>query len=274
MHVPHAVAPEWVGKSALHNIYGDTLRELDWHMNRTYSMLLEEGVVNNTLFIYTSDNGPWNFKCDLAGNQGPFSGAWQWSPEGGNGGGTGKFTTWEAGHRVPFLAHWPGRIAPRRSRALTSNLDLLPTLMSLIGVTLPSDRSFDGEDIGLVLFDGSEQGHTFLFHPDQNGTLTAMRYGRYKAFYQTYSAQACGGKWVPGPVTDHYPPLVFDLHVDEGESHPIEVNATLLAVLDQALAEKRKDIRTTSQSKPDFRDGGLEDRPCCDAGHIVCRCKN
>ena len=273
MHVPHAVAPEWVGKGALHNVYGDTLRELDWHMNRTFSLLVEEGVVNDTLFIYTSDNGPWNYKCDLAGNWGPFSGAWQWSVEGGNGGGTGKFTTWEAGHRVPFLAHWPGRIPPRRSRALTSNLDLLPTLLSLIDVPLPTNRSFDGQDIGAVLFDGSEQGHTFLFHPDQNGTLTAMRYQQYKAFYQTYSAAACGAG-VQSPVRDHYPPLVFDLSADEGESHPISVSADLLAVLDKALAAKRADIASTPRSKPDYRQGDLDDRPCCDAGHIVCRCTN
>ena len=275
MHVPHAVAPRWVGKSSVPNIYGDTLRELDWHMNRTFTTLVEEGVLNNTLFIYTSDNGPWSAKCDLAGNEGPFSGAWQWSLEGGGGGGTAKFTTWEGGHRVPFLAHWPGRIVPRRSRALTSNLDLVPTLLALIDVPLPTDRSFDGVDLGPVLFDGSEKGHSTLFHPDQNGTLTAMRYGQYKAYYQTYSANnggACGGKQTP--VRDHYPPLVFDLSVDEGEGHPIEVSADLLKALDDALREKREDIASTPRSKPDFRDGGLEDRPCCDAGHIVCRCKN
>ena len=275
MHVPHAVAPEWIGSSKLHNIYGDTLRELDWHMNRTFHVLEEEGVINNTLFIYTSDNGPWSFECDLAGNQGPFSGAWQWSPDGGQGGGTAKFTTWEAGHRVPFLAHWPGRIEPRRSRALTSNLDLLPTLMSLIDVDLPTDRSFDGQDISNVLFDGSEDGHTLLFHPDQNGTLTAMRYKHFKAYYQTYSASgggACGGQTTP--VRDHYPPLVFDLSADEAESRPIKVDADLLAILDKALAAKKHDVENTVRSRPDFRDGGMEDRPCCDAGHIVCRCKN
>ena len=179
---------------------------------------------------------------------------------------------WEAGHHVPFFAHWPGRITPGRSRALTSNLDLVPTLLALANVSLPSDRSFDGVDLGPALFDGSEQAHTFLFHPDQNGSLTAMRYSQYKALYQTYSAYdgACGGKVTP--VRDHYPPLVFDLSVDPGEAHPIEVSKELLATLDAARSEKLRDIASTPRSTPDYRPGDLDDRPCCDAGHIVCRC--
>ena len=170
------------------------------------------------------------------------------------------------------MAHWPGKITPGRSRPLTSNLDMVPTLLALANVSLPTDRSFDGVDLGPVLFDGANVGHTVLFHPDQNGSLTAMRYGSYKAYYQSYSASdgACGG-WVT-PVRDHYPPLVFDLSVDEGEAHPIAVNATLLAILDNARAAKLKDIASTPRSVPDYGQGTTDDRPCCDAGHIVCRC--
>ena len=95
MHVPHGFAPRWINKSAEKSVYGDTLRELDWHMNRTYHVLVEEGVVDDTLFIFTSDNGPWQAKCGLAGNMGPFTGAWQTLPEpyGGGGGGSAKFTS-------------------------------------------------------------------------------------------------------------------------------------------------------------------------------------
>ena len=100
MHVPHATAPRWVGSSAEPTVYGDTLRELDWHINRTYQALVDEGVVNNTLFIFTSDNGPWSAKCGLAGHQGPFSGAWQTlpTPYGGGGGGAAKFTSQRTQH--------------------------------------------------------------------------------------------------------------------------------------------------------------------------------
>ena len=100
MHVPHATAPRWVGSSAESSVYGDTLRELDWHMNRTYQVLVDEGVVDDTLFIFTSDNGPWSAKCGLAGNQGPFAGAWQTlpAPYGGGGGGSAKFTSQQTTH--------------------------------------------------------------------------------------------------------------------------------------------------------------------------------
>jgi len=155
---------------------------------------------------------------------------------------------------------------------LTSNLDLVPTLLSLTNVSLPTDRSFDGQSIAPTLFDGNDTAHTFLFHPDQNGSLTAMRYHTYKALYQTYSANdgACGGRVTP--VRDHYPPLVFDLSRDEGEGYPIEVSKELLRVLDEAREAKLNDIHSTPRSTPDYRQGTLDDRPCCDAAHIVCRC--
>ena len=179
---------------------------------------------------------------------------------------------WEAGHRVPFLAHWPSRIKPRRTTALTSNLDLVPTLLALTNVTLPTDRSFDGMDIASVLFDGSDAAHDHLFHQDQNGTLTALRVGSLKAYYQSYAAMdgACGGTLAP--VLDHYPPLVFNLSVDLAETHPIDVSDELLAQMDGLLAEKRADIESTARTVADYRSGSLDERPCCDAGHIVCRC--
>ena len=105
MHVPHATSPRWVGSSAEQSVYGDTLRELDWHMNRTYHVLVQEGVVDDTLFVFTSDNGPWSAKCGLAGNQGPFAGAWQTLPVpyGGGGGGSAKFTSQ---HSNTAHTHW------------------------------------------------------------------------------------------------------------------------------------------------------------------------
>lgn len=57
MHVPHATAPEWVGKGSASSVYTDTLRELDHHLNLTFHVLIDEGILNNTLFIFTSDNG-------------------------------------------------------------------------------------------------------------------------------------------------------------------------------------------------------------------------
>jgi arylsulfatase G len=149
---------------------------------------------------------------------------------------------------------------------------MMPTIANLAGFTLPSNRSYDGIDIGRVLFDGSDQGHEFLFHPDQNGTLSAIRYNQYKAYYTTYSAPdgACGGR--RGLNIDHKPPLIFDLSRDLAESTPIEVSQSVYDAIDQALQAKVNDIASTPHTKVDYRTGGMDARACCDAGHIVCRC--
>jgi arylsulfatase G len=275
MHVPHDYAQRFKNSSVEPSIYGDTLRELDYHVNQTYQVLKDLGILNQTLLIFTSDNGPWAVKCELGGSQGPFVGAWQEAPlpYGGGGGSAAKLTTWEAGHRVPFIAHWAGMIKPGTvSNAIGSNLDMMPTIANLAGYTLPSNRSYDGIDISRVLFDGSDQGHEFLFHPDQNGTLSAIRYNQYKAYYTTYSAPggACGGQ--EGLNIDHKPPLIFDLTHDLAESTPIEVSQSVYDAIDQALQAKVNDIASTPHTKVDYRIGGEDARACCDAGHIVCRC--
>jgi arylsulfatase G len=275
MHVPHDYAQKFKNTSVMPSIYGDTLRELDYHVNQTYQLLTDLGVLNQTLLIFTSDNGPWSSKCHLAGSQGPFTGIWQDLPlpYGGGGGGTAKFTTWEAGHRVPFIAHWPGMIKPGTiSSAIGSNLDMMPTIAHLAGFNLPLNRSFDGIDLSPVLFDGSNQGHEYLFHPDQFGVLSAVRYNQYKAYYTTCPAidGACGGN--EGTLINHKPPLIFDLSRDLAESTPIVVPQSVYDAIDQALEAKLEDIASTSHTKVDYRIGGLDARACCDAGHIVCRC--
>ena len=274
MHVPIDIAPRWKNSSETHTLYHDALREMDNHVRTIYQTLVNIDVINNTLFIFTSDNGPWRYKCDLAGSEGPFNGSWQRSANGGGGGSTFKFTTWEGGHRVPFLAHWPGRIKPRVSSALASHLDMVPTLLSLTNVTLPKDRSFDGMNLSPVFFDGSDAGHETLFHPDDLGHLTAVRYHQYKAFYRTYPASDgdCGGK--VGKIMTHSPPLIFDLSVDLAESAPITPSQAVYDAIDAALKAKQMDIATTPRSVPDYSAGGLEDRACCNAAHIVCRCSD
>jgi hypothetical protein len=149
---------------------------------------------------------------------------------------------------------------------------MMPTIAHLAGFTLPTNRSFDGIDLSPVLFDGSDQGHEFLFHPDILGILSAVRYNQYKAFYATYPAMdgACGGK--EGYALPHKPPLIFDLSRDLAESTPIVVSQSIYDAIEQALQAKLKDIQSTPRTMVDYREGGFDERACCDAGHIVCRC--
>lgn len=112
--------------------------------------------------------GPPEDQCDWGGSKGPFLGAWQ--KTGQNGGSAGKISSWEAGHREVGVVSWPGTIKGSVvSHVLASSLDIVPTVAKLAGVTLPTDRVFDGKDLGPVLFSenpgafGPDGHHAALF---------------------------------------------------------------------------------------------------------------
>jgi len=267
IHVPHAHADRWAHSSHKNTTFFDTLRELDNHVGEIISMLTDLGVENNTFVFLTADNGPWVVKCQLAGSQGPFQGIWQFTN--GGGGSTGKDTVWEAGHRVLGLAYWPTKIKPGISHAIGSSLDLLPTIASLSGITLPTDRSFDGIDISPILFDGATTGHTTLFHPfDQS--IDAVRYNQYKLFYTTRSQPGCGSDET-GPKI-HNPPLVFDLSVDPYESTPLDpAPQDVIDDATGALNAFLKDVQTTPHTVTDFSTNANA-QACCNKTNSNCRC--
>ncbi|XP_042363766.1 arylsulfatase G isoform X2 [Plectropomus leopardus] len=192
MHVPLA-PPLSPGASAAatrrpddDTVYSASLREMDSLVGAVKNAS-DDTDKDNTLIWFTGDNGPWEQKCQYAGSAGPFMGKWQTS----RGGGSAKRTTWEAGHRVPTVAYWPGRIpANTTSSALLSGMDIFSTLLSLAGVTPPSDRRYDGIDATKILLHGEHIGHEFLFHPNSGaagkfGDLQTVRTQKHKAFYIT-----------------------------------------------------------------------------------------
>jgi hypothetical protein len=267
IHAPLYFDSRWAGTSKQKTVYGDTLREMDYQVGALHASLEAAGVLDNTLIIYSSDNGPWDVVCYLGGNPGPFNGTWQKSASGGGGGATSKLTTWEAGHRVPAIAYWKGKIKEGQvSAALGSHLDILPTFLALAGAKLPGDRQFDGQDLSPVLFDGAEALHDTLFHAQiTDGHLTSMRYHQYKAFWRTYAVASCND-------TNHgkvhlYPtekPLVFDLSVDPAEAHPLEdVDPRLYHTLAGLHKQKMDDINRTPHTHANFTLGGAKNWPCC-----------
>ncbi|PSN36850.1 hypothetical protein C0J52_14969 [Blattella germanica] len=137
MHVPLAHADRYENITG-RGVYADTLREMDGLVESIISVVRETD--NNTLIWFTSDNGPWEVKCQYAGSVGPFIGMWQESPEGGGGGSSAKTTIWEAGHRVPSILYWPGHI----------EMSVVPLLfrdcIDDFRRPLGRDRSFFGED--------------------------------------------------------------------------------------------------------------------------------
>ncbi|MBI1372497.1 MAG: sulfatase-like hydrolase/transferase [Phycisphaera sp.] len=133
-HLPLHASEAFVGKSR-RGIYGDAIQELDWSTGEVLKTLKALGLDDNTLVIFTSDNGP---NLSKMGSAGPLRG--------------GKGTTYEGGTRVPFIARWPGRIpAGRETGEPITVMDLLPTLVKLAGGAAPSDRVIDGKDIWPLL---------------------------------------------------------------------------------------------------------------------------
>eukprot|EP00047_Mylnosiga_fluctuans_P012367 m.25635 g.25635 ORF g.25635 m.25635 type:complete len:452 (+) comp4191_c0_seq1:2-1357(+) len=275
VHVPLAHDPRWTHKSARNTTFGDTLLELDDTIGRVLDALDAAGVTNDTLVVLTGDNGPWAVKCGLSGSQGPFTGAYQAQLGGGS---TGKFTTWEGGHRVPGVAAWPGHIpAGVVSAALVSTMDLVPTFAALAGATLPSDRHFDGVDIADVLFQNATPSDRILFHPccsgPHSGDLDAVRLGRYKAFFATYSVPACSEP--AAGRREHNPPLIFDLETDPGETTPLaQPPSGLVQAMVAARLARLADIAGSFRSMANYSVGGVDAWPCCKQGNVGCRCND
>lgn len=142
--------------------YGDFVKELDHSTGRIMQAIKDAGIDDNTLVVFTSDNGP--------------------TRNGSAGGlGGGKYCTMEGGHRVPGIFRWPGKIPTGKvSNTTMTSMDLLPLFCELAGVEQPKDRKIDGENILPILQgDESTTPHKFLYY--YNGTnLQAVREGDWK----------------------------------------------------------------------------------------------
>ncbi|MQY80245.1 MAG: sulfatase-like hydrolase/transferase [Bacteroidetes bacterium] len=165
-HVPRTPHPRFVGKSGM-GPRGDVIVEADWCIGELYNTLEAEGLLENTLIILSSDNGPvlndgyYDDAVEKLGNHtpaGPLRG--------------GKYSLFEAGTRVPFVTYWKGRIEPSSSEALVSQVDLLSSLASLVGSQV---RSEDGENLLDVFLGKSKIGRDELVL--EATTRTAFRKG-------------------------------------------------------------------------------------------------
>jgi len=199
-HVPLFASKAFAGKSK-RGLYGDVVEELDWSVGQVLDLLRSEGIAQNTIVIFTSDNGPWL----IFGLQGGSAGLLR----------DGKGSTWEGGMRVPCIMTWPGQIPPASTNPdIVSSLDLLPTLTKLAGGKAPADRVLDGYDIAPTLLGkGKSPRDTMFFYRDTS--LFALRKGPYKAHFVTQEAYG-GGK----PVK-HDPPLLYHLDRDPSEKHDV-----------------------------------------------------
>jgi arylsulfatase A-like enzyme len=174
MHTIIDASERFRGKSA-GGLYGDVVEEFDFETGRLLDALDKLGLRDNTLVIYTSDNGPWNQPAYTNKKKGHPKGSIFWGEAGPLR--AGKGSCYEAGVRVPCIVRWPGKVpAGKVSDAIFSTLDFMPTFASLAGFEAPGDRVIDGVDQTQLLLGKNAKGarQTFLYR--NNG----IRRGKWK----------------------------------------------------------------------------------------------
>ena len=180
VHIPLFVSDKFAGRSGA-GIYGDVVMELDWSVGKVLDAIKRTGVDDNTLVIFTSDNGPWLTFGDHGGSAGPLR--------------EGKGTMFEGGYREPCVMRWPARIpAGTSSDALTSTIDLFPTICNLIGAGVPDDRIIDGKDILPLIIGESDKSPHEVFYCFHDGNLKAVRNERWKLILPHHYRTLAGGE--------------------------------------------------------------------------------
>ncbi|XP_024235397.1 arylsulfatase A [Oncorhynchus tshawytscha] len=213
-HYPQYAGPATAGRSR-RGPFGDALLEFDSTVGNLLSALEHTGVLNNTLILFTADNGPELMRMSRGGNAGPLK--------------CGKGTTYEGGMREPAIAYWPGTITPGVTHELASTLDIMPTIAGLAGAKLPMVQ-LDGVDMTDILVNhGPSKREAMMFYPtdpSEKYGLFALRLGKYKAHFYTRGAghsettpdQDCH---IISFLKPHDPPLLFDLESDPSENYPL-----------------------------------------------------
>lgn len=182
LHTIIDASPEFKGKSA-GGLYGDVVEELDHETGRLLDKLDALGLRDNTLVIYTTDNGPWCQSKYYENKKGHPEGSIFWGDPGPLR--AGKGSAYEAGSRVPCIVRWPGKVpAGRTSDTLWATIDLMPTFTSLSGVKPPIDRVIDGIDQTALLLGQTEEGReTFIYDQVGDGDANmgvGIRKGNWK----------------------------------------------------------------------------------------------
>jgi arylsulfatase A len=240
-HVPLFVSDKFKGKSE-RGLFGDVIMEIDWSVGQILATLKRLNLDENTLVLFSSDNGPWLSYGNHAGSAGIYR--------------EGKGTTWDGGHRVPFIARWPGKIpAGRTCNELCATIDLLPTCVKLAGGTIPTDRIIDGKDIWPLLTDEKAKSPHDVFYYYWNTGLEAVRSGPWKLhFPHDYrSLQGTPGKdGLPGGYVQAKTGLaLYNLESDPSEKNNIAADHPDVVARLQKLAEvAREDLGDSLTKRP------------------------
>ena len=236
IHTPLFASEDFKGKSKM-GILGDAIEEIDWSVGQITKTLDDLGLAENTLVIFTSDNGPAHHAA------GKLRGV--------------KGSTHEGGVRVPTVMCWPGKIAAgTKCDQIAGTIDILPTVAKLVEAPLDPDRPIDGADISSLLFE-SEPGPVrdiqLYYGWSQKGHLDAIRQGKWKLFL--------GSKGQPPKRYDNRPKnyrtrpvgefetALYDLEADPSETTDVSDQHPKIVDLMKAEATIR-DAQIKANARP------------------------
>ncbi len=230
-HFPTLVDPEFEGATG-NGVWADLLYQIDTYVGRITDTIDELGIADNTIVIFTADNGPEALTAGdshvgmenmIQGTPGPWRGA--------------AFTPFEGSLRVPFVARWPGRIpAGSASNEVVHMMDLFPTFAAFAGGTVPADRYIDGVDQS-AFFLGEQQ------QSNRDGVIVYMGAEIYGAKYKNWKVTT---KEVESPFAEaiEYPtPRLYNLLTDPGErQNVIFIYTWAVELALQQLGEHQKTL--------------------------------
>ncbi|MHB1179922.1 MAG: sulfatase family protein [Daejeonella sp.] len=237
IHIPLFASARFRRHTGESGLYRDMVEELDWSSGEVIKALSEAGVLENTIVIFTSDNGPSGVAAP------PLHG--------------GKGSSWEAGFRVPFIVRWP-QVIPANTvcRETATMMDLLPTLAPLAGAKVPSDRKIDGHNIlPLLTKKKARSPYKFFYYYGRDGNLAAIRQGNWKLHLLEPSEKWAGKQPVKEALLDTRPsaplPWLYDLSSDIGETKNVASGHTKIV---RRLRSKALefDKKLTAEVRPSY----------------------
>ncbi|MFK8050569.1 MAG: sulfatase [Halioglobus sp.] len=224
-HIPLYASEPFFGRSAA-GLYGDTVEEIDWSTGELVRVLKRQGLLENTLIVFTSDNGPF-FEGSTAGLKG------------------GKGNSWEGGYRVPFILSWPEALRPGRTLdALASNLDILPTIAEILAV-LPKTKKIDGVSL-LPILRGEKPAHRYLYFFN-NEAIVGIRDQEWKYLTHSYYTGSIGAfeKFDQLPGFEAPYDLLFSARGIEGESYSVaDRHPGVMRRMKQDLSKAREEFES------------------------------
>jgi arylsulfatase A len=199
-HIPLFASDPYKDRS-LRGLYGDTVEEIDASVGVILDELKQQGIDNNTLVIFTSDNGPWLSVNLNGGSSGPLRG--------------GKFTTWEGGFREPCIIRWPGIIEANSVKTgIASTLDIFPTILDFAGLKVPGERRIDGYSLKRFLTENAPSPRDMIFYYSGK-TLAAVRWKEWKLHIKIPNSE------LKSEYQETQQPLLFNIEQDVSEKHDL-----------------------------------------------------